>query len=128
MPEEKLGNNKGKILIGILGILVLAGVLLIVYKSEQKQGQPIPRSDQKENCVKAETGEEMSFLEAKEIALESECVGEGSLTDEYFCNQDTGTWWIDLDIQKPGCAPACVINVSTKKAKINWRCTGVIIP
>lgn len=119
---------KLKVLVGILGILVLTGVLLIVYKSRQKQGQPIPRSGQEESCIKTETEEEMSFSEAKEIALESECVGEGNLTDEYFCNQFTGTWWIDLDIQKEGCAPACVINVSTKKAEINWRCTGLIIP
>jgi len=125
MPEERLGNNKGKILIGIL---VLAGVLFVVYKLGQKQGQPIPRSGQEESCVKTETGEEMSFSEAKEIALESECVGEGNLTDEYFCNQNTGTWWIDLDIEKEGCAPACVVNVSTGEAEINWRCTGLIPP
>jgi len=77
-------------------------------------------------CIRTDTGEEMSFSEAQEIALESECVGEGNLTDEYFCNQNTGTWWIDLDIEKEGCAPACVINVSTGEAEINWRCTGVI--
>jgi len=71
---------------------------------------------------------EMSLLEAAEIALESECVEEGNLTDEYFCNDYTGTWWIDLDIEKPGCAPACVINVSSGEAEINWRCTGLIEP
>lgn len=70
----------------------------------------------------------MSFSEAQEIALESECVEDGNLTDEYFCNQDMGTWWIDLDIEKEGCAPACVINVSTGEAEINWRCTGLIPP
>lgn len=69
---------------------------------------------------------EMSLEEAEGIALVSECVEEGSLTDTSFCNEDTGTWWIDLDIDRPGCAPACVINVSTKEAEINWRCTGLI--
>jgi hypothetical protein len=81
-----------------------------------------------ERCIKTETGEKMDFLEAKEIALKSECVKKGNLKDEYFCNQASGTWWIDLDIQKKGCAPACVIDVATKKAKINWWCTGLNIP
>jgi len=77
-----------------------------------------------ENCIKTDTGEKMSFQEAKEIALKSDCVKEGSLKDEHFCNPG-GTWWIDLNIQKQGCLPACVINVVTKKAEINWRCTGL---
>ena len=68
----------------------------------------------------------MTLTEAKEIALASECVEEGSLTDNSFCNDSTGTWWIDLEVEKPGCAPACVINVSTKQTEINWRCTGLI--
>jgi len=45
----------------------------------------------------------------------------------YICNEDTGTYWIDLDIEKEGCNPACVINVETKEAEINWRCTGVLL-
>jgi hypothetical protein len=77
-------------------------------------------------CTESDTGDSMTLTEAKEIALASECVEEGSLTDNSFCNEDTGTWWIDLDINRPGCAPACVINVSTKEAVINWRCTGLI--
>ena len=44
----------------------------------------------------------------------------------YFCNEETGTWWIDLEIKKQGCAPACIIDVNTKKAEINWRCTGLV--
>lgn len=70
----------------------------------------------------------MSFSEAKEIALKSECVKEGNLKETHFCNQITGTWWIDLDIQKKGCNPACVIDIATKKAEINWRCAGLVVP
>lgn len=44
----------------------------------------------------------------------------------YMCNEYTGTWWIDLDIEREGCNPACVINVETRQAEINWRCTGLI--
>lgn len=96
--------------------------------SMDSTGSPKAESGQEEYCIKAETGEKMGLSEAKEIALSSECVKEGSLKEEHFCNESTGTWWIDLDIQKQGCAPACVINVSTKKAEINWRCTGGLIP
>lgn len=77
-------------------------------------------------CVKKGTGEKMSVAEAREIARTSGCVGEKGFKESHFCNEDTGTWWIDLDIEKQGCNPACVINVSTKKAEINWRCTGLV--
>jgi hypothetical protein len=43
----------------------------------------------------------------------------------YFCNEGSGTFWINLNLTKQGCSPACVINVETKKAEINWRCTGL---
>ena len=66
----------------------------------------------------------MTLTEAVEIAKNSKCGDR--LKDTYTCNEDTGTWWIDLDIEKEGCNPACVVNVETKEAEINWRCTGVI--
>ena len=76
-----------------------------------------------EECT-AETGESMEISEAEEIAKASECGDR--LRKIHFCNENTGTWWIDLDIEKEGCSPACVINVVTKQAEINWRCTGLI--
>ena len=69
----------------------------------------------------------MSLTEAKLIAENSDCTAEGSLKDTYMCNEDTGTWWIDLDLQREGCNPACVVNVETEEAEINWRCTGLLI-
>ena len=80
---------------------------------------------QEEYCVKINTSSNMSLTEAKQIALNSECAN-GSLTEIHMCNEITGTWWIDLDIQKAGCSPACVIDVVNKTAEINWRCTGLI--
>jgi hypothetical protein len=44
----------------------------------------------------------------------------------YFCNEGTGTYWISTNITKPGCNPACVVDVGTQTAEINWRCTGLI--
>ena len=79
-------------------------------------------------CTKNGTDLTMGLQEAENIALDSECGTEGNLTSSYFCNKVTGTWWIDLDIKKKGCKPACVVNIETKKAEINWRCTGLLIP
>lgn len=70
----------------------------------------------------------LSLSEAKQIASASECAKEGKLKETYVCNEITGTWWIDLNIKKEGCSPACVINVETKQAEINWRCTGLVKP
>ncbi len=128
---EKLKLHKFKILGGVLGVFIFTGALFGAYKIVQRQTesapQPIVNPEQdEESCVKTDTGEEMSLSEAKEIFLQSECVEEGSLKEEYFCNENTGTWWLDLEIDKPGCAPACVINISTEEAEINWRCTGLI--
>ena len=43
----------------------------------------------------------------------------------YVCNEGTGTYWIDLNLTKTGCNPACVVNVEDRTAEINWRCTGL---
>jgi len=80
-----------------------------------------------ESCTEP-AGEIMTLFEAKQIAVESECGDQ--LKEPYYefsvCNQDTGTWWIDLDVEKEGCNPACVVVITNKKATINWRCTGLV--
>ena len=77
-----------------------------------------------ETCTKTESGETMRWREAKQFAeAASECA---NLTQTRTCNAETGTWWIDLDIEMEGCAPACVINVVNGSAEVNWRCTGLI--
>lgn len=75
-------------------------------------------------CIKKDTNLKLSLTEAKEIAKTSDCT-QGNFIGEPSCNEITGTWWIDLDLKKEGCAPACVINAENKKAEINWRCTGL---
>lgn len=79
-----------------------------------------------EYCTDWKTGRRMSYPEAVEIAQESECAEEGQVKETHVCNEFTGAWWIDLDMDEPGCNPACVISVVDKTAEINWRCTGVI--
>jgi len=77
-----------------------------------------------ENCVDSESKSILTLADAKQIAIESEC-GD-ALKDTYVCNENTGTYWIDLDIEEPGCSPACVVDIITREAVINWRCTGLI--
>ncbi len=77
-----------------------------------------------EYCANTDFSYIMTLEKAKEIAINSEC-GD-TLKESYMCNEITGTYWIDLDIEKEGCNPACVINIETEEAEINWRCTGLI--
>ncbi len=79
---------------------------------------------EEETCV-SENGS-MSISEAREIALASDCVENGTLKDTSMCNEVTGTWWIDLDIEKEGCSPACVVDIVEETSEINWRCTGLL--
>ncbi|MFA5076025.1 MAG: hypothetical protein WC480_01260 [Patescibacteria group bacterium] len=78
-----------------------------------------------EYCTNKETGEQLNYAAAKEIAVRSDCVKEGILENEHWCNENSGTWWIKLATAKTGCNPACVINVEDQKAEINWMCTGL---
>ena len=61
-----------------------------------------------------------------EIARSSGCEAEGGLTDSYRYNEYTGTYWIEMDAEKEGCSPACVVDVQSLEAEINWRCTGAM--
>ncbi|MFH1841463.1 MAG: hypothetical protein ABH800_01755 [Candidatus Nealsonbacteria bacterium] len=78
-----------------------------------------------EYCTKEGASYIMTLETAKEIALKSECAD--YLEESYLCNENTGTYWIDLSLEKEGCSPACVVDIATEKAEINWRCTGLLI-
>ncbi len=69
-------------------------------------------------------GGELTLEEAMAIAKSSECGSQ--LNKNAFYNENSQTWWIDLDIEKEGCNPACVVDVNTGQAEINWRCTGLL--
>ena len=72
----------------------------------------------------------MSFTEAVEIAEASECMNNGTLKENYVCNEVTGTVWIDLEpsVLNDMCNPACVVYIENKTAEINWRCMGALSP
>jgi len=78
------------------------------------------------DCPAAEPREQMSIERAIEIAKTSQCTDEGSLkTETASYNENSATWWIDLDVKKEGCSPACVVSADGS-AEVNWRCTGLI--
>lgn len=108
--------------LAILFMLLLAsGIIVGIMACDEDD-----KTTEQETCIDTENGAQMTIEEALQIAEDSECGQEGSIKDTYMCNPDTGTWWIDLDIEKPGCNPACVVDINDKTAEINWRCTGAI--
>ena len=110
--------NKKFLVLLVFAPLVLAGCVTTT-------GEP---AETGEVCT-AKTGESMTVEEARQIALASECGEQGDLKETYVCNEDTATLWLDLDAEKEYCPnPACVVNLATKKAEINWRCMGVPPP
>lgn len=78
-------------------------------------------------CAKSGTDKGITISAAIEAAVSGNC-SDAKIKEPFICNENTGTWWIDLDIEKEGCSPACVIDVMTRKTEINWRCTGLIVP
>ncbi|NMC36383.1 hypothetical protein GYA49_05055 [Candidatus Beckwithbacteria bacterium] len=67
----------------------------------------------------------LSEKEAIQIAESStQCKQAGTLTQQRFYNENSQTWWIDIDGDKPGCNPACVI-YEDEHTEVNWRCTGL---
>ena len=46
-------------------------------------------------------------------------------------NENSKTWWVNLnrmpDLENDGCNPACVVYEENKTAKVNRRCTGLIL-
>jgi hypothetical protein len=88
----------------------------------EKQGQNIPEVDIE--------GSTLSYVEALQIAQNSDCLNDGFLLDTYSYNGVTKTWWIDLEVRDRSlaerCSPACVVDEDTLTAEVNWRCTGLI--
>ena len=95
-----------------------------VVESYPRQCQTSNETFTEDNCVEEGTGNILTLFDAKEIAINSEC-GD-NLKETFVCNEVTGTYWIDLDLEKEGCSPACVVDIENRTANINWRCTGLL--
>ena len=96
------------VLISLL-FLLLAGCIEPTEQTEAKEANSI-----------------ISLNDAMAIAKLSECTENSNLTGDYIYNENTRTWWLDIDLEKEGCNPACVVDENTKTAEINWRCTGLL--
>lgn len=68
----------------------------------------------------------ITYAEALQIAQDSNCTAEGTLNeDDYWYNDNSKTWWIDMDLDMEGCNPACVVDEEARTAEINYMCTGL---
>jgi len=110
-------------MLGVLFLVVIAVLVGVVIFVQQSPTAGTEDVNKEQSCTKTGTDYKLSLSRAKEIGTGAECGGD--YAENYFCNEMTGTWWIDLNINKPGCSPACVIDVVNEKAEINWRCTGL---
>jgi len=70
----------------------------------------------------------MTEEDARNIALNSQCVDGATLAETGMFNENSETWWFDIEMDEPrqGCNPACVVYQQSKAVEINWRCTGLI--
>jgi hypothetical protein len=86
--------------------------------------QIVSSASLKETCSTSDNKTSLSYETALALA-NADCGSQGGFLSTHICNNATGTWWIDMDIVKPGCSPACVIDVVKRTAEINYRCTGL---
>lgn len=107
----------------ILTAILIAALMLTGCQTSDSSDSRLAQS-----CISEATGASMPITEAMQIAKDT--CKDGTLKDTRVCNEGTATWWIDFQptSAKQGCNPACVVNVDTKQAEINWRCTGLIPP
>ena len=96
----------------------------VIMQSYPRQCQASNEIFTENHCVNESSGSILTLSDAKEIAINSEC-GD-NLKETFICNETTGTYWIDLNLEKEGCSPACVVDIEDRTASINWRCTGLI--
>ncbi len=109
--------NKNKKVILTIAIIAVAAILVYICCNGPK-------------ILGGEKGSHITYIEAYDIAQNSNCIEKGTLLDNKIYNPNSKTWWIDLEMkpefQQEGCSPACVISEETKTAEINWRCTGLL--
>lgn len=149
LKEPRKLDRKKKWLIAVgagvfLVALLIVGLVVVLFWDDSvgttneevvdEQGAEIPErlptepeEDEGPYACTSESGNTMTFDEAFEIAAESACALEGKLQDAGSCNVDTGTWWINLEVDKSNCYPACVVNIEDNSVEINWRCTGLLV-
>ncbi len=107
-------------------VMLLCAALALISCAPAATPQP-PQATQPPAAIPTATPP-MSLADAKQIASQSTCMQSGTLKDTAVYNPNSNTWWIDMNANAPGCNPACVVDVATKTATVNWRCTGAAVP
>jgi len=128
MTKQKVLTVTILILVALTLIITVFVIKLSRPKKDEIALEPSssPLSEEENNKISDENKLlTMSEKRARSIAKNSECVNDGALKDNAFYNENSKTWWIDLDIGKPGCNPACVV-YEDETVEINWRCMGLI--
>ena len=105
----------------VMSLFITIGLLL-------SAGCTTPQSLPPEPAQTAPATAAMTLEQAYAIAEQSSCMDVGDLTGEAFYNDSTGTWWFDLDAEREGCNPACIVTASDQTTEVNWRCTGALPP
>ena len=119
--------EKALLIMFAFGLLLFAGCVTepTTPVTPPVEPEPVPEPEP-EPEPQPEPEETLTMEEAKAIAEASSCMNDGNLTGTSMYNDVTKTWWFDMDVEKPGCSPACVVDETTKTAEINWRCTGLL--
>ncbi|MBI4708834.1 MAG: hypothetical protein HY764_01360 [Candidatus Portnoybacteria bacterium] len=138
----------------IIIVLALAGYWLFVYKSPAVNNNKTPAITNFDECAAAGNpimesyprqcnANGQTFTETIPASLNAdgarliaannkECGIVGVLSGQYTYNENSKTWWFDiernLELGDDGCNPACVVSDLTKTAEVNLRCTGLIEP
>ncbi|HLD28023.1 MAG TPA: membrane lipoprotein lipid attachment site-containing protein [Patescibacteria group bacterium] len=119
-----------KIIFFLFLLIVLSGCQVInqpVDNQNNSQDNNLAVDDSVKAC-QTDSGASLTLEEALAIANDSTCVQEGAVKEDCNCNATTGTCWLDMDVEgHEGCNPACVVNIETGEAEVNWRCTGLIV-
>lgn len=145
IPEGVPTDNKKKILVIVIAVVILAVFVGIYLKARKKPVAVVPENQAAEVAsenkpaivVRTETatttdgqGRQVKSLMTAEEAFAvasdsvSECSKDGAKLENNFYNENTKTWWFDSLAKKSGCNPACVVSENVRAAEINWRCTG----
>jgi hypothetical protein len=108
----------------IFAVILILGCISLV--EEEKEESNMEENVEEFFEMEVPT-EEFDVSSAYEIAAASECIEVGEILANPTYNADSHTWWFDIDADKEGCNPACVVHLN-QRVEVNWRCTGAIPP
>ena len=68
-------------------------------------------------------GPTITEVEARVIA-EKSCIKGGEAIGPGIYNENSDTWWYNanLNANKDGCLPACIVTSATKSVELKWLC------